>query len=431
MTGSGQIEQIQFGFGAKGITPVNWSAGLSNKQVDDWNERLDRYNRLTPSTVDGRSQVPSRAFSYFEFDDDTAALLARFAAEPGRGPSHALVGRTRDLAGYAHSLSEWDGWQPNSDVGELRAPVSTQWDQLRTDWLGAAQDHARRDRSALVQVVRGVLVGPGLHHTVLNHPDPLPVLTLVREILEPVLSTALERYPWTYSSYEATDSIPAASPATVGAPRFWCLRTHPASGETKRSRIDVALPLVSDEYAGIATGLVETYLADPVRYAWEIHDRLSGETHRGARVRMLSSLQLARRTTDGAGHTGTTGAAPEPPRPSYGQLADGQDSGATAVLPIPDYREQAQWTSQAPDPRQPPRHPLNANELPDADLLGKLGLPELADAERLALVSELDARWRSDVLAIEKSVDKLSLHLRYTIAVLALSVLVHLVIALL
>ncbi|SMD27612.1 hypothetical protein [Kibdelosporangium aridum] len=295
MTGPNEdtaIEQILFGLTGKGgIGPVTWSGGLRQQDVLDWDARLNRYNRLSPTYIRSEQWMPDEAFSYFEYPDGSAALLARFrSGEVGRNNSHALIGRAQALAPYALYLSEWDGWRREHAGQQLLPARRDKWSHLVTRWQDTALLNAGHYRAALMNLVRAVLATHSAYFAVLNHPDPLPLLTLARGVLGPVLP----EFTWTFSTYEVSDTSSEASPQIPGAPRFWCVRSRPDSGVTERQRVEVDEPINDDQYAALAMELVDAYLKDPSQFEADVTHRLSHS--RGHEARVADLLNNGTRT---------------------------------------------------------------------------------------------------------------------------------------
>ncbi|RSM69643.1 hypothetical protein DMH04_45820 [Kibdelosporangium aridum] len=276
------VEQILFGLTAHGgIGPVDWSGGLRQQDVHDWDARLNRYNRLSPTYIQSEQWVPDEAFSYFEYPDGSAALLARFrSGEVGRNNSHALIGPARALAPYALYLSDWDGWRREPVRGQLSPASREKWAQLVARWQDSALLSAGEYRAPLRNLVRAVLATEPTYFAVLNHPRPLPLLTLARGVLGPVLPD----FPWTFSTYEVSDTSSEASPQIPGAPRFWCVRSRPDSGLTERHRVEVDEPINDDDYAALAMELVDAYLKDPSQFEADVNRKLAHSRGHAERV---------------------------------------------------------------------------------------------------------------------------------------------------
>ncbi|HEV8559475.1 MAG TPA: hypothetical protein VGR06_24300 [Actinophytocola sp.] len=285
------VEQILFGLTPKGGLGVKkYSVGLTPDAADKWDNRLSSYNRLSPTAIGQKQWVPDRAFSYFEFADGWAALLARFnTGESGRNNSHALVGPSPALGAYAMFLSGWDRWY-DRDPGHTLGSVSPyDWQHLVTTWTDHVRIRARDHRAALNSLVREVLLGEAEHYTVLTDTDsdPLVLLTLARSVLDPVLSSQAQRFSWTFSTYERSDTDPEASPYADGSPRFWCLRSLPTSGQSGRRRVLVDPTVEDDLHAGFAAELITQYLNDPSRYPQLVEDQLAGITDARTRIAKL------------------------------------------------------------------------------------------------------------------------------------------------
>jgi hypothetical protein len=328
------VEQILFGLTGKGIGPLGWSSGLNPDDVRRWDTLLSRYNRLSPTYIRSAPWLPDRAFSYFEFQDGSAALLARFRTrELGRNNSHALVGKASALAPYAMFLSEWDGWRQQPDERPLMSVSQDRWYHLRTRWIDDALLSAGTHRVALATLVRAVLATHSAHFAVLNHEDPLPLLTLTRGVLDPVLSAAGDEFSWTYSTYEVSDTIPEASPQVQEAPRFWCVRSRPDSGETERCRVEVDQAIEDDRFAALAMDLVEEFCKDPSQFRSDVDDRLARV--RGRQARIAELLQEPR-----------TRSKPPHPSPKVAHRQSAQESS-----PRPDAREP--WRGASPQVARP------------------------------------------------------------------------------
>jgi hypothetical protein len=281
------IEQLLFGFTDR-LDVTAWSRGLPDHAVHLWSNRLSVYNRLSPTSIESEFWTPDEAFSYFEFSDGQAALLARFShTDNGRNKSHALVGPTPVLAPFAMSLSEWQGWHRRQGDLPLQPVDQRDWHQLRTRWLDDAQASVESNRLPLTNLVRAVLAEEATHFTVLNHPDPLPMLTLVQDILDPILSPSGGEFRWTYSTYEHSDTTAESSPRTVESPRFWCVRVRPESGESERCRVDVDQRPPDDHSTALAIDLVQQYIAAPSQFAIETRSRLKQFRDRRARIGAL------------------------------------------------------------------------------------------------------------------------------------------------
>ncbi|MFL6119264.1 hypothetical protein [Actinophytocola sp.] len=337
------VEQILFGWTPKGgIGMRRYSIGLSDREADNWIDRLSKYNRLSPSFVDHRPWVPERAFSYFEFADRTAALLARFnSGEIGRNSSHALVGHVADLRPHAMALSTWESWYADDPCITLSPVDQSNWKHCAVRWADEVRLGAQDRRTALVALSREVLLGEATHFTVPVNVDydPLPLLALVRNVLDPVLSAPGAEFSWTYSTYEESDTVPEASVGRDGAPRFWFVRQLPDSGQTDRRRVSIDRGVEDDAHAGLAAELVSSYLRSPDNYAAIMRDRLSGISDPGRRVAHLLDGYYPSIDPNDATRSPV---APRPREPDW----PAQDETAGAVRTWPD-QPVSTTTSQA------------------------------------------------------------------------------------
>ncbi|MFF1609732.1 hypothetical protein ACFVYA_18305 [Amycolatopsis sp. NPDC058278] len=283
------VEQILFGLttqGGIGITKA--SNGLSTYQRQRWDHRLDKYNRLNPTIEANGAWLPPKAFSYFEFDNGDAAVLTRFDNDPdGRNSSHALVGPAEVLAQHAMFLSHWDGWRMNAHEPLCIGDPGV-WDALHDSWLDEADEAVRLDPGTLELLLETVLSEESPYVTIFGHRDPLPFLTIAREILDPVVSTPGERFEWTFSTYEDSDTRPEASPDKEGAPRFWCVLRLPESGETTRRRIGTGREPAASSFSPLARKLVDRYLAAPTAYHEDVLAELSEVRWRRQRLAHLT-----------------------------------------------------------------------------------------------------------------------------------------------
>jgi hypothetical protein len=290
MTQGSDVDQILFGLTPKGGLGIRqYSLGLTDHQVDLWADRLGKYNRLTPTFVDHRPWVPRQAFSYFEFADGTAALLARFkTGESGRNSSHALVGSAKVLGPSAMALSTWDRWCAGDAGAALPRVNPNDWSNCETWWQDKVQLDSRNRTMAGIALVREVLLGgEATHFTVLADIDePLPLLALARTVLDPVAAKFGEA-SWTFSTYEESDTTLAASSQTDGAPHFWFVRALPTSGQTDRRRVLIDQRPDDDAYSGLAAELVTNYLQNPSGYPATIEEELYGISRFEDRVARL------------------------------------------------------------------------------------------------------------------------------------------------
>jgi hypothetical protein len=312
------VEQILFGLttqGGIGITKA--SNGLSTSQRQRWDQRLDKYNRLNPTIEANGAWLPSKALSYFEFGSGDAAVLARFDNDAdGRNSSHALVGPVEVLAQHAMFLSHWAGWRANAHE-PLRIEDPDVWQALHNGWLDEADDTVRHDPGTLVLLLESVLSEESPYVTIFGHRNPLPFLTLAREILDPIVSTPGERFEWTFSTYEDSDTRPEASPGKDGAPRFWCVLRLPESGETARRRIGADREPAESSFSPLARELVERYLTAPTAYHKDVLAELREVRWRDQRLAHLTRAVPAPHVA-----VQTPGGLPQPntPEPHAPQL---------------------------------------------------------------------------------------------------------------
>jgi hypothetical protein len=387
MTHAGPVGQILFGMTRRGgLGVVDHSPDIPAGRAEEWDGRLNKYNRLTPTPGHGRPQVPDRAFSYLEFRDGTAAVLARFGrVTSGRNNSHALVGAAATLRPHAMFLAEWDGWLDGTRSDPLRPPHADEWHQLKTPWLTRAEAAARADTAPLTALVRAILSRQDRYLTLSGFPEPLPLLTAAYQVLDPVLSTAHELFDWTYSTYEDSDTRPEASPHAEGAPRFLCVDELPASGETGRERLGGLDTIPRDSYAEVAAGLVEHYLQNPRRHRQAL-DSLLGHTHdRSRRLAAVTQSFPARRSSaavgwkpigDGGRHATAPMAAPV--EPSSKSSPGEEDVAAERQLP-------------QPSGARPPAEPARPGRVPA--MLARLGEPGVSEEVRRDLVAQLTDAW--------------------------------------
>lgn len=285
------LDQILFGLSREGgIGPLQVSAGLDWPSARMWDARLSRFYRLTPTNHngDGRPWAPQRALSFLQFSDGKAALITRFenSDDPGRNNSHAVLGSAHALATFAPFVSGWNGWIPAPDGRGFHEVEIAQWHELRVAALDAARADLVAHQVAVVNLVRAVLADDTAYFAPITREDPLPLLVLAREILDPVLSTGHADYDWTFSTYEDTDTTSPASPNVDGSPRFWCLRGT-GYGESHRQRVDVGQRLDDDAVTQLAVDLVSRYAQDPSTYPTAIKRAVSGLSGRAERVREL------------------------------------------------------------------------------------------------------------------------------------------------
>ncbi|EOD67118.1 PqqD family protein [Amycolatopsis vancoresmycina] len=338
MSYPGAVEQILFGLtpqGGLGVTAA--SRGVDYQARTAWNSRLNKYNRLNPTFGPEGAWVPSRAFSYFEFGNGDAAVLARFDTDrDGRNSSHALVGPAGVLAPHAMFLSRWPGWRQDA-----REPLCVEdpaaWNALREPWLAEACDAVGADYGTLLLLLESVLSDDDDEYlTVFGHRNPLPFLTIAKEILDPVLSTPGDRFAWTFSTYEDSDTRREASPANDGAPRFWCVLRLPESGETARRRVGAGGPAGESPVSALVRELAEQYSADPEAYRKDVRARLDGQHRRDRRLTALTQETPARDPLPPA----TPPSVPEHRRPAETPRV----TGAEPVAVLFDRLDRAQQT---------------------------------------------------------------------------------------
>ncbi|PPK65385.1 hypothetical protein V5P93_005836 [Actinokineospora auranticolor] len=286
------VKQIHFDFGGGGPVPRVGTPDLPPREAARWEAKLRRFTRLTPiHRGDSRPWVPDRAFSYVKFHDNTAALLARFrSSESGLDAAHAVLGDPVDLDPFAMYVAHWSGWPADSDPDPDGFPPvrADSWRRLREDWRARAREEAEARWSTTARnLVEAVLTHQASSYTLVLDDDPLPVLTVVREVLDPVLSTMDHRFGWTYSTYDHSDTIPGADAAGSGSPRFWCLRQPPDAGVTTRVRVTDQPPTGGDAVASLASSLVAEYFRAPDDYARATNERLVGLNTRDERVLAL------------------------------------------------------------------------------------------------------------------------------------------------
>jgi hypothetical protein len=281
------VEQILFGFDGA-LRALHWSAALSRDEVNRWSNRLERYLRLSPTGIGEKRVCPGRAFSYFEFDNGEAALLARFDREgDGRNTSHALLGTVESLGPYATSLAEWGEWMAVGPRTELPSADRAQWENLRSRWRDDLRLRPQPEEwfDVLTLVVGAIRRGRdvGYYSIALDVDEvqALAVMTVLRGVLEPLLSQP-PKGGWTFSTYERYDSDNEASPYVAGAPTFWFVRAY--HGATDRQRISLSALALTDDEMAAARDLVMTYLDDPDGYEWELARRRQGGAHRAAVV---------------------------------------------------------------------------------------------------------------------------------------------------
>ncbi|WP_026316315.1 hypothetical protein [Actinokineospora enzanensis] len=280
--------QILFGL-KNGVQPIATTLELSDHEAQRWDARLRPFNRLTPTYQGNQYRTPREAFSYFEFPGGRAALLARFnAGDLGRNFSHAIVGAAPDLAEWAMYVPKWHGWlrAENQTFQEVQTP---DWKELRSAWQREVLGTAEEDNPRLIHsLVAGMLAEPDRCFTVVGEQDTLRLLTLVREILRPIFATPYERFAWTFSTYEHTDTSPEAYPNHSGSPRLWCIPDFPSSGETERVRIRWDGDTPDSRYSRAADQLIETYFAAaPERYRNALLQRFQQEDDRTTRIAKL------------------------------------------------------------------------------------------------------------------------------------------------
>lgn len=281
MTG---LDQILFGLSRQGGIGPLAVAGHDWEGARMWDARLRRFYRLNQTWSDGVRFAPARTLSYLRFGDGRAALLTRFdnADDPGRNYSHALVGPEADLNTFAPFLARWPGWIPEPGTGDFRRIEFAEWHALRVDALAEAHADITRLHEPAVNLVRAVLAHEGGHFAPITDFDPLPLLIIVREVLEPVLPGVA----WTFSTFEKSDTEGAASPQLDGAPLFWCLRGTDY-GETARHRVDTGQRPLDDDLTGLAVDLVNSYARDPEGHPKAINRALTGISSRTGRIRAL------------------------------------------------------------------------------------------------------------------------------------------------
>ncbi|MGX7825421.1 hypothetical protein ACTG9Q_10035 [Actinokineospora sp. 24-640] len=286
------LDQILFGLSREGgIGPLQVSAGMDWPSARMWDARLSRFYRLTPTNHngDGRPWVPQRALSFLQFSDGKAALIARFGDtddDPGRNNSHAVLGPAHSLATFAPFVSGWSGWIPVADGRGFHEIDFADWHELRMGALDAARAELAVHQVAVVNMVRAVLADDAAYFAPITRDEPLSLLILAQEILDPVLSTGHSAYDWTFSTYEDSDTTSPASPNVDGSPRFWCLRGT-GYGESHRQRVDVGQRLDDDAVTQLAVDLVARYAEDSSTYPTAIRRAVSGLSGRAERIQRL------------------------------------------------------------------------------------------------------------------------------------------------
>ncbi|WP_143060632.1 hypothetical protein [Amycolatopsis tolypomycina] len=378
-----------------GIGVVDHSPEIPAVRAEEWDGRLNKHNRLTPTFGQNGPQLPDRAFSYLEFRDGTAALLARFGGvTSGRNNSHALVGPAATLRPHALFLSEWDGWLDGARPMPLRPPHAEEWRHLKAPWLNRAEAAAHADPARLTALVRSMLSRQDVYLTLSGFPEPLLLLTAAHEVLDPALSTVHDPFDWTYSTYEDSDTRPEASPQVEGAPRFLCVDELPTSGETGRERLGGSDAPPHDSYTDTASALVEHYLKDPRRHRQALDTLLARAHDRSRRLAVIMQHFPERRPTlggrksfaDGGRHATVPVGSPVelPPKPSP-KPSPKPRSGEEAVV---GERQLPQPSGPRPmaEPARPERVPA---------LLAQLGEADLRDDVRRELVTRLAEAWHA------------------------------------
>jgi hypothetical protein len=167
-----------------------------------WMRRLEAHLRLIP--VPGE-ELPSRALSYFTYEDGSAAVLHRVNAgyTHGRNYSHALIGSSATLnVTAALGLGSWKGWQarpPPSGMVPIPAAL-----------FPAAEAAAQRLRPLAERRERELVVG--LTRLLDNPRDPLSIIGCLsdrlamvwglREAADDYLRQLGQHRSWSFSTYE-------------------------------------------------------------------------------------------------------------------------------------------------------------------------------------------------------------------------------------
>jgi hypothetical protein len=296
------------------------------------------------------------------------------------------------------SLGEWSGWNAHPESRPLTPVHPEDWPELHATALARARADARNHRTELVNLVRAVLDD---HHgclTLLGTHRPLSLFLAARDLLDPVLSVPGHPHPWTYSTYEQSDTTPEASPALDGAPRFWRLRVLPRSGVTTRSRLELDRPTPADRRSRRVTELVNQYLADPDEYLVDLAHRLTDL--RDIPTRILTALEPDPHHPDSDPYpppaTIQPTAAPPPPAalPPVAALSSPAATPNPALTPAPNPAQQQ--PAAARPPVQSPRPSRRRARIPTDDLLQRLQVNDLSVSDHRKLVAELTRRWSED-----------------------------------
>ncbi|GLZ41754.1 hypothetical protein [Actinokineospora sp. NBRC 105648] len=238
------VHQLVWGRPENGPPTTRASAGFEASAVR-WQELLTRYVRIAPVRVDGVQWAPAEAFSYLEFGDQGA--LVRRSASPVTGwtSCHCLIGSVAALRPLSVGLTTWAGWLTGAPTGVLM-PLSAKSLLDECHLLGKL---VRAEVEALVQVL---LAEPtALVSVVAAESDPVRLVAAARAALDP------RPVPWTYSTYQHTDT----SPEGAAPPQIVFLPSLPVSGATLRRRVSTATVREHSEAARLAHNLAERYLS--------------------------------------------------------------------------------------------------------------------------------------------------------------------------
>lgn len=256
------VDQVVFGFARTiggremGVCASSFPSGSAGPGM--WHERVKEYFRLGADRSGSTAYAPVLALSYLEFGDGTGAVLRRVASgDLGRNVSHALVGPAADLAPLALYLDDWSGWRGRPPQGQMEPVPLSELIALVQRTAAALDREAAAHAAHAVPVVRALLDGPGSGVTVVNvgSAPPLPLLRIIRRVLDPLLNRSTPAVRWTFSTFELTDER-----SRRDLPTFVFLPSTPFAGETTHMRVYLDDLLPADEHTRLARALVDDYV---------------------------------------------------------------------------------------------------------------------------------------------------------------------------
>lgn len=325
-TGSPAVDQVIFGFVATASGEEMGVAASSippgSHELRKWHERLKYYFRLEPDRSGVTPYVPAYALSYLDFGDGTAALQRRLpsADDPGRNLSHALVGAASQLSPLSAYLDEWAGWRDQDPACPLVPVPVAELAEVQRASLDHMDTEAARLGQEVLPLVRALLAEPGTGFSMFDvaRDAELPLVRLLRRVLEPLLDDAAPAFPWTFSTFELSDDRRRPDlPALVFLPGV------PIAGDTLHRRVYVKDPLdLRDVDTRLARVLIQDYLerfeaGDPVGYATRIWEQVRGLRDMRQRVALVRDVWLRQP----AGRQAVPSAAPTPASPEADGLA--------------------------------------------------------------------------------------------------------------